>query len=161
MLVSGAPVYVLYLLVRLCPALVVLRVVFTYVYFNTVTDGGISTIILCLSSVLLRCSLCHCSLFRMFSVGLCSYSRFLFNVFLCLSSLSVLCYVLLVLDMCCVLYVCSFFDYNLRLIEVILHRYYSITPLSYWMVQLHTISRYITPTKRLWCRDVHIKHATT
>ena len=34
MLVSGAPVYLLYLLVGVCPALVVLRVVFTYVYFE-------------------------------------------------------------------------------------------------------------------------------
>ena len=45
LLVPGAPVYVLYLLVRLCPALVVLHVVFTYVYFNTVTGGVMSIII--------------------------------------------------------------------------------------------------------------------
>ena len=32
-LVSDAPVYLVYLLVGVCPALVVLRVVFTYVYF--------------------------------------------------------------------------------------------------------------------------------
>jgi hypothetical protein len=44
LLVSSAPVYVLYLLVRLCPALVVLRVIFTYVYFNTVTGGVMSTV---------------------------------------------------------------------------------------------------------------------
>jgi hypothetical protein len=35
---------VLYLLVRLCPALAVLRVVLTYVYCNTVTGGVMSTI---------------------------------------------------------------------------------------------------------------------
>jgi len=46
--VSGAPVYVLYLLVRLCPALVVLRFFSTYVYFNIVTGGLMSTIIFCL-----------------------------------------------------------------------------------------------------------------
>ena len=45
LLVSGAPVYVLYLLVRLCPALVVLHVVFTNMYFNTVTGGVMSTVI--------------------------------------------------------------------------------------------------------------------
>ena len=45
LLVSGAPVYVLYLLVRLYPVLVVLRVSFTYVYFNTVTGGVMLTMI--------------------------------------------------------------------------------------------------------------------
>jgi len=35
LLVSSALVYVLYLLVRLYPALAVLRVSFTYVYFNS------------------------------------------------------------------------------------------------------------------------------
>ena len=45
LLMSGAPVYVLYLLVRLYPALVVLCVGFTYVYCNTVTGGVMSTII--------------------------------------------------------------------------------------------------------------------
>jgi len=33
LLVSGAPVYLVYLLVGVCPVLVVLRVIFTYVYF--------------------------------------------------------------------------------------------------------------------------------
>ena len=45
MLVCGAPVYVFYLLVKLCPALVVLRVVFTYEYFNTDTGSVMSTMI--------------------------------------------------------------------------------------------------------------------
>ena len=33
LLVSGAPVYLVYLVVGMCPALVILRVVFVYVYF--------------------------------------------------------------------------------------------------------------------------------
>ena len=33
LLVSGAPVYLVYLMVGMCPALVVLRVVFAFVYF--------------------------------------------------------------------------------------------------------------------------------
>ena len=39
------------------------------------------------------------------------------------------------------------FDYTFRLNELILHQ---------WMVQLHTISRYIIPTKKAICRDLHI-----
>ena len=42
-----------------------------------------------LSTVSLRCSVCHCSLFRLFSVELCSYSRSSSNVLLCLSAMSV------------------------------------------------------------------------
>ena len=57
LLVSDAPVYVLYLLVRLYPALVVLRVGFTFVYFNTVTGGVKSTIIF---NLFVHCVTVHC-----------------------------------------------------------------------------------------------------
>ena len=126
MLVSGAPVYVFYLLVRLYPALVALRVGFTYVHCNTITGGVMSTITFHLPTVSLRCSLYHWSLFRKFSVGLCGHSRFLLHVFLCLSSLLVLCYVSLVLDICCVLYMGSYFSVLqcglLRSINQAIHR---------------------------------------
>jgi len=50
----------------------------------------------------------HYSLFRLFSIELCSYSRSSLKRSLVFVSHVSLCYVWLVLDICCVLYVGSF-----------------------------------------------------
>ena len=102
MVVSRAPVYVLYLLVRLCPALVVLRVVFTYVYFEHFRWCNVhyNRLFVCpLYHWGVRCVTVHCTDcvvipdFRWTSSCVCLPCQ--------------LCSVSLVLNICCVLYVGS------------------------------------------------------